>query len=54
MKVWKVPWKTRVALCLQYSDFIVENPSDHMVIMQVVSLALYPNPQIIVDLLSDK
>ena len=50
--VWYI--KTCIFSHFQMSDFIIENPSDTVIIMQVVTLALYPNPQIIVDLLSDK
>lgn len=38
----------------QISDFIVENPGDIPVLIQILPLPLYPNPQIITDLLYRK
>ncbi|XP_041357021.1 transmembrane protein 131-like isoform X2 [Gigantopelta aegis] len=37
-----------------YSDFIVENPGDVPVLIQILPLSLYPNPHTIIDLLSQR
>ncbi|GAB1597873.1 transmembrane protein 131-like isoform X1 [Argonauta hians] len=36
------------------SDFIVENPGDMPVVIQIFTLPVYPNPQTIVDLMSNR
>ncbi|XP_029658546.1 transmembrane protein 131 isoform X2 [Octopus sinensis] len=36
------------------SDFIVENPGDVPVLIQIFTLPVYPNPQTIVDLMSNR
>lgn len=50
-------WLVYSQICLfsfQISDFIVENPGDIPVLIQILPLPLYPNPQIITDLLYRK
>ncbi|XP_005095325.1 transmembrane protein 131 isoform X2 [Aplysia californica] len=39
---------------LTVSDFIVENPGDEPVLVQVLPLSLYPNPHTILDLMSHR
>ena len=38
----------------QMAEFIVENPSDVPVLMQILPLSLYPSPQTIVDMVTPK
>lgn len=38
----------------QISDFIVENPGDVPVLIQILPLPLYPNPQTIIEMLSHR
>lgn len=45
---------TGLFFSFQISDFIVENPGDIPVLIQILPLPLYPNPQIITDLLYRK
>ena len=35
-------------------DFVVENPADVPMLMQLLPLSLYPNPQTIVDMLTPR
>lgn len=38
----------------QISDFVVENPGDEPILVQVLPLFLYPNSQTVIDLLGDR
>ena len=35
-------------------EFVVDNPSDEPLLMQVLPLAVYPYPQVMVDLLANR
>lgn len=38
----------------QVSDFVVENPADVPVVMQILPLPLYPHPQTALDMVSER